>query len=206
MFSVYGITGRVFHGTPGELDAVPALWPGRRIAPVGQQNNESANTFQLPLQGKVAQAKYAAQQQLDHERGPVFECRQIMRSPVITVAAGQSVQAAWQILQQHGIHQCPVLQDGRLVGLVSDRDLLTALVIADGVAREVLQRQVADVMRTPVLSADPGTDVRHLTALLLTQHLDGIPILGSDETLLGFVSKTDILRAVSTEPALSLWG
>ncbi|MBE9608262.1 CBS domain-containing protein [Chitinilyticum piscinae] len=206
MFSVYGITGRVFHGTRSELDTTPGLYPARRIAAVARNNEESTSGFQLPLPGKLARNEYLRTQQLDHERGPVFSCGRIMHSPVITADAALSVQDAWQLLHAHGIHQCPVLQDGQLVGLVSDRDLLTSLVIADGIAHEVLQRQVADVMRTPVLVVSPDTDLRHVTALMLDHALDGVPVLAADQGIAGFISKTDILRAVSTEPALSLWG
>ncbi|WP_028454020.1 CBS domain-containing protein [Chitinilyticum litopenaei] len=203
MFSVYGITGRVFRGSRDQLGGVSELAASRRVSPIGVQNEESAITSALPLSGRRAVSQYASHP--ERERGPVHQCREVMSSPVITVASGETVANAWTLLHEHHIHQCPVVDGSRLVGLVSDRDLLRLLIVDGDTLRGALLRPVASVMRTPVITAEPDTDLRHLTELLLSEQLDGVPIVDGAEKLVGFVSKTDILRAVSTEPMLSLW-
>ncbi len=99
-----------------------------------------------------------------------------------------------------------VLDDaGHLVGIVSERDLLTAINIDEGVVIESLDRQVSEVMTTPVVATAAVTDIRRIAAVMIEQAVDGVPIINETGRLLGFISRGDILRAVITDPPLSLW-
>jgi CBS domain-containing protein len=124
----------------------------------------------------------------------------------IAVAAGDRVVQAWHVLRDHRIHQAPVLDTGaRLVGIVSERDLLTAIDIDGERVIETLQRLVRDVMTTPVVAAAGVTDIRRIAAVMLEVGVDGVPIVNEDGRLVGFVSRSDVLRAVVRDPPLSLW-
>ncbi|MDP1897660.1 MAG: CBS domain-containing protein, partial [Sulfurimicrobium sp.] len=102
--------------------------------------------------------------------------------------------------------QAPVLDDSaQLVGIVSERDLLTALNIDAGRIIEAINRRVLDVMTTPVIATAPVTDIRRIAAVMLEHGVDGVPITNDRGRLVGFVSRSDILRAVVTDPPLSLW-
>ena len=129
--------------------------------------------------GAAAIAEYRKMLQVDVERGPLPHARQIMQRSVISAAA-DDVAKAWRLLVSHRIHQAPVLDAERqLVGIVSERDLLTALNV-DGGIRDALARKVADVMTTPVVAADPLTDLRRVARVMLEHDVDGVPIV--DET------------------------
>jgi acetoin utilization protein AcuB len=69
----------------------------------------------------------------------------------------------------------------------------------------IMTRIASDVMLTPVATADPVTDIRRIVRVMLSYGQGGVPILDEREHLLGFVSRGDILRAVTTDPPLSLW-
>ena len=71
--------------------------------------------------------------------------------------------------------------------------------------RDVLARRVADVMSTPVVAAAPATDIRHIAQVMLERDVDGVPVVGDSGALLGFISRSDILQAVVTDPPLSIW-
>ena len=58
---------------------------------------------------------------------------------------------------------------------------------------------------TPVVSADPITDIRRIAWVMLEHQVDGVPIVNEMQVLVGFVSRSDILRAIITDPPLSLW-
>ena len=60
--------------------------------------------------------------------------------------------------------------------------------------RDVLARKVSDVMTTPVVSADPVTDIRRIAWVMLEHQVDGVPIVNETQVLVGFVSRSDILR------------
>jgi len=61
-------------------------------------------------------------------------------------------------------------------------------------------------MWTPVPAASPDTDLRRLAAALLGTGLPGLPVSDAQGGLIGFVSRSDILRAVTADPPLDLWG
>jgi CBS domain-containing protein len=57
-----------------------------------------------------------------------------------------------------------------------------------------------------VPSTAPGTDLRRVAALPLDTGLPGVPVADDSGDVLGFVSRTDLLRALATDPPLDLWG
>jgi CBS domain-containing protein len=140
------------------------------------------------------------------ERGPLYHANQIMQPDVVTVDVDDDVARAWKTLVDHQIHQAPVLDAGqRLVGIVSERNLLMVLNVDNGEVRDVLRRRVGDVMTTPVVAATPLTDIRRIARVMLERGVDGVPVVNDGGALLGFVSRSDILHAVVTDPPLSIW-
>ena len=149
---------------------------------------------------------YRAMLPSEIERGPLYLAEQIMQRRVIAVIDDDDVALACRTLRYNQIHQAPVLDDNaRLVGLVSERDLLTAINIDSGQIVDALSQRVRDVMTTPVVAAAPVTDIRRIAAVMLDHGVDGARITNESRRLLGFVSRSDILRAVVTDPPLSLW-
>lgn len=211
MFSLYGISGPIFQGTLETLSRLPPVSPGRPVMAArrigdqiepGPQPTATANT----PPGRQAVEAYQAMLPQNLERGPLYHANQIMQPEVITVGADDDVARAWRVLVDHRIHQAPVLDAGqRLVGIVSERNLLTTLNVDDGQVRDVLSKRVSDVMTTPVVAATPLTDIRRIARVMLERNVDGVPIVNDNGTLQGFVSRSDILNAVVTDPPLSMW-
>lgn len=213
MFAVYGISGPIFQGTLEQMSLLP---PVRRARPVGRTRPirdldsaeiaHQATTGAMPGTSEQAIAEYRSMLPQDLERGPIYQANQIMQTAVITLAVNEAVARAWKTLVEHHIRQAPVVDaQTRLVGIVSERDLLTCLNVDADQVRDVLARQVGDVMSTPVVAANPLTDIRRVARVMIEHDVDGVPIVSADGDLLGFVSRSDILRAVVTDPPLSVW-
>lgn len=215
MFAIYGVSGPIFHGTLEALSRMPpvvrrsSVTPARRIADDVAIESATAGNETLVASGSrsnQAIAAYKAMLPESLDRGPLYHADQIMTAEVIAVSARDEVVLAWRTLTRHQIHQTPVLDDnGRLVGLVSERNLLTTLNVDAGEVRDVLVKRVGDVMTTPVVAANPLTDIRRIARVMLDRDVDGVPIVNETGVLLGFVSRSDILRAVVTDPPLSMW-
>ena len=210
MFSLYGISGPVFQGT---LENLSRQQPVRRRGLVQAarriddqvETEESLHAAQNTPARQALEA-YQAMLPQDLERGPLYHANQIMQPEVITVNAEEDVAHAWRTLVGHQIHQAPVLDANRhLVGIVSERNLLTTLNVDNGQVRDVLRKRVGDVMTTPVVAANPLTDIRRIARVMLEHNVDGVPIVNENGDLLGFVSRSDILNAVVTDPPLSMW-
>ena len=209
MFSIYGITGQVFSGTLEAMNRIHAISKARPTRAIAHEGDELGAEFIASGAGQPheeAVRAYLAMLPGEIERGPLYHADQIMQRRVITVSDSDDVAQAWRTLRDHHIHQAPVLDvNAQLVGIVSERDLLTAINIDSGRIVETLSRQVRDVMTTPVIAAAPVTDIRRVAAVMLDHGVDGAPIMNDTGRLVGFVSRSDILRAVVTDPPLSLW-
>ena len=209
MFSIYGITGQVFSGTLEAMNRIHAISKARPTRAIAHEGDELGAEFIASGAGQPheeAVRAYLAMLPGEIERGPLYHADQIMQRRVITVSDSDDVAEAWRTLRDHHIHQAPVLDvNAQLVGIVSERDLLTAINIDSGRIVETLSRRVRDVMTTPVIAAAPVTDIRRVAAVMLDHGVDGAPIMNDTGRLVGFVSRSDILRAVVTDPPLSLW-
>lgn len=206
MFSIYGMTGQVFSGTLEAMNRVYSLARARDARGVAQEGDEiGVEATPTPLQQDAVRA-YRRMLPEDLERGPLIHAAQIMTHPVTLLHQDSAVAEAWRLLQRQGIHQAPVLDDTqRLIGMVNERDLLTVIDIDGDRVLENLQRRVSDVMATPVVAAAPVTDIRRIAAAMLEGGLSAVPIVNESQRIVGIVSRTDVLRAVMTDPPVSLW-
>ena len=209
MFSIYGISGQVFNGTLEQMNRVWAANRARSVRAIledGEELGVEVGSGMAVGSREAAVRAYRSMLPRELERGPLYHASQIMQTTVISVSADDTVTLAWSTLRDHAIHQAPVLAiDGQLVGIVSERDLLTAINVEGGNIVESLDRRVSDVMTSPVIATAPVTDIRRIASVMLNHGVDGVPIINEAGRLLGFVSRGDILRAVVTDPPLSLW-
>jgi len=72
-------------------------------------------------------------------------------------------------------------------------------------AIELARRPVSEVMYSPVAAVAPDTALRRVAGVLLDTGLPGLPVTDEAGVLIGFISRTDILRAVAADPPLDLW-
>ena len=208
MFYVQGIQGQVFRGSLEQLGGVTALTRVHQARAVATETEgeEIGAAAPIPYQREEAVRAYRQMLAPEIERGPLYHADQVMSRPVIVVGHVIPVVDAWRTLRDNRIHQAPVVDDERkLIGLVSERDLLTAIDVEEGEVVAARLRLVRDVMTTPVVAAAPVTDIRRIAAVMLEKGVDGLPVIAETGQIMGFVSRSDTLRAVVTDPPLSLW-
>ena len=75
--------------------------------------------------------------------------------------------------------------------------------IKDAIA--LARRPVNEVMISPIPTVATTTDLRRVAGVLLETGLPGLPVTDEQGLLAGFISRTDILRAVASDPPLDLW-
>jgi len=129
----------------------------------------------------------------------------LMKQPVHTVKPQDSVAHARAILEEHRINQLPVVQNRRLVGIVTDRDLRDApeaVEVASSAAASATRTPaphperipVEAVMTTNVLTLTPADTVEDAARLMRRERIGAIPIVERD-ALVGIVTRSDILDA-----------
>ena len=119
----------------------------------------------------------------------VKEC--MTRNPV-TFSPGEDVRVAFGRLTDLKIRQAPVVENGKLAGIVTDRDLRLAVV-------ETLSEPgltVASVMTPDPVTVTEGTSLRDAAELISKNKFNALPVLSPSGELVGVLTTTDILNGL----------
>jgi len=121
---------------------------------------------------------------------------QVMKTPVVTLRATNTIAEALQLLRHHRIRHLPVIDgEGRLVGLVTDRDLRDASPSIFHLHKHLddLQKPVSTMMKTDVIVGHPLDFVEEVAALFYEHRIGCLPIVNNGK-LVGIITQTDLLR------------
>lgn len=137
---------------------------------------------------------------------PVYHVKDIMTKEVFYIDNKSSIKEAYDLLFQKKIAQIPVISFGKkIVGMISKKIILNLIMANIENIQNVLNRKIEDISLPEIITAEPISDIRRVAKVMIDFKLDAIPIVDEESILLGIVSKTDILKAVSFLPKLQLW-
>jgi acetoin utilization protein AcuB len=105
----------------------------------------------------------------------------------VTVAPSDTLAHAQEKMRGGGFRQVPVVDNNRLVGILTDRDIGRR-------GRHNVVAKVQSAMTTDVITASPDMPIEEATRLLLRQKIGGLPVIERGE-LVGIISTSDILQA-----------
>ncbi|WP_310385281.1 CBS domain-containing protein [Roseateles sp.] len=185
---------------PGVIVAGPA--PDTTLAALGGAEPQPRDALAAYAQAQALAGRPGL------ERHVLSLVEQLMSLDVHTVPLASTLAQGLAILGQARVGQAPVVNEqGRLVGLLLRADLLPGPTnFEDAQAWAAwLARPVAALMWSPVPAARPDTPIREVAQALLDLRLPGLPVVDDRGDMLGFLSRTDILRALTREAPLSLW-
>jgi acetoin utilization protein AcuB len=121
--------------------------------------------------------------------------RDIMNRQVRIIPPDMSLSSAYGIMQSHSIRHLPVVDEGRLLGVVTDRDLRLATSALSPVPFPADAR-VQDVMAAPPRTADPMDPVEEAARTMRELKIGCLPVLDDDGGLVGIVTGIDLLDAL----------
>lgn len=116
--------------------------------------------------------------------------RDIMVTDPVTVGPAETARRAYKLMRDHRFRHLPVLEDGRLVGILSDRDLRPVL-LSPGLARA----RVAELMSEDLTTIGPDAAVEDAASLLVVKKIGCLPVLAAGR-LVGIVTETDLLAVL----------
>ena len=105
----------------------------------------------------------------------------------ITVSPEQKIGEAVAVMERFRISGLPVVSDGRLVGILTNRDLRF---------ERRLDKQVRDVMTSKVITARPGIDLEHAKELLQAHRIEKLPLVDDQNRLRGLITVKDMDKAI----------
>ena len=135
--------------------------------------------------------------------------RDIMGTHLVTISASDRLSTVEDIMTLGHVRHMPVVQGGRLVGVVSERDLLRASLSILSEHRDEERRaflhvvEIERVMSTPPIVVEPDATIEEAALIMAEKKIGCLPVVEGDEVL-GMVTETDILRwvaGVGPEPA-----
>ena len=125
----------------------------------------------------------------------------IMTRDPQSVQPGDTLQAAAQAMDELNVGTLPVCQDGRLVGMLTDRDIVVRSTAA---GQDPRKATVADAMTTAVHSVREDAPVQDAVRLMQEHQIRRVPVLDAEDRLAGILSLGDLADAGLLEAAPTL--
>ena len=125
-----------------------------------------------------------------------------MSREVITIDINDSMQNAEKLMKEHGISRLPVMKEGKLVGIVTDRDLKRASA-SDASALEIhelyyllAETKVDEIMTGDPVTVPPDYTLEETAEILLNNKISGVPVVEDNGQVVGVITQTDLFRAM----------
>lgn len=128
-----------------------------------------------------------------------MKIKDIMTTEVRTCSPGTSLAAAAALMLDGDCGILPVVEEGKLVGVATDRDMYIALATRNKLASQVT---VGEVAKKLVWTCGPDDDVHAALATMKQHRVRRLPVEGFGGTVLGIVSMNDILLAAGARGAI----
>ncbi|HUU06922.1 MAG TPA: CBS domain-containing protein [Thermoplasmata archaeon] len=155
----------------------------------------------------------------------MVKIRDIMTSPVITIDPEATVKDAAALLAEKNVSGAPVVDDGKIVGIFSEADVLRSLkttkkdmrlifpsISSIGIAfqeqvtqREILEAyeeighmRVRDVMSKDVKTVESGITVNEAIVKMVSNGINRLPVI-EDGALVGIVTRGDVIKGLAKE-------
>ena len=157
-----------------------------------QKNNEALNSYK-----KMANIDTTE---------PVYQVKDIMTKNCIYIDTQSSINEAYETLSKLNIEQMPVVSFGKkIIGMISKKMILELLMEDIQNNQYILNKKIDEIELRELITAVQIADIRRVAKVMIDFKLDAIPVVAEDDVLVGIVSKSDILRAVSYLPKMQLW-
>ena len=133
--------------------------------------------------------------------------KNIMSSSVVAVDMDDALGKVKKLFEENGFHHLLVTQSGRLMGVISDRDLLKSISHNVGTVREksadtaTLKKRVHQIMTRKPISVEPSASIYEAVAIFNEHKISCIPVVDEQNRPVGIISWRDIIRVLEKQ-----WG
>lgn len=144
----------------------------------------------MKMRHKATPSHRAAERLLDE----YSSCERWMTTRVRTLAPTDSIERARDLLKRYRINQLPVVARGKLLGIITDRDIRSSLGLRGRADAPVAEPRVQSVMSRPAIALGCHSTLINAAEVMRHSRIGAVPILRG-EKLVGIVTRSDILDA-----------
>ena len=135
-----------------------------------------------------------------HEGSTATPVEAMMSRPLISIAPEAELWEALAKMREHSIHHLLVEDRGRIVGIVSDRDIPhrsgPGAALPSRQEEEALRRRVLQVATFRMVTVAASGSVQDAAALILERKVSALPVLDAGGQVVGIVTSVDLLRGL----------
>ena len=121
-----------------------------------------------------------------------------MTASVVTVDVSDTIEKAIELLRGYNHRMLPVVDDEKLVGVITDRDIKEATGLCctetGHLGADFLHQEVQNIMKPNPISVLPEFTVDEAAELMLVNKISGLPVINSSGDVLGIITKSDVFR------------
>jgi CBS domain-containing protein len=123
-----------------------------------------------------------------------------MTRAVTTVTRQLSLRDLEALFEKHDFNSFPVVEEGKMVGIVTKFDFLKAFAFTTGQIvphyDDLMKRPVAEIMTEAVVHVEPTTPLTRVLEMMVNLKTRSFPVIGPGRELLGMISREDVMRAL----------
>lgn len=128
----------------------------------------------------------------------------MFQKTIVTINSSERLVHARYLMLENNVGRIPVMEDGKLIGIISERDVAVALQeFKDHVPDNYQENQiknllVADIMSRSPLTAKPTTPAEEIVSCMVHKNIGIVPILDDAEKLVGIITRRSLILAIPT--------
>lgn len=128
------------------------------------------------------------------------DASEIMTKDVVTCSPDDEVEKIWRLMQETRFAGLPVVKDGKLVGIVTQKDLLESGAALPGFestkGRFRASPKVSSVMNTNMVSVPPSTKIIKIARVMMAKNIGRVPVKDEKGRLIGIIDREDVARSL----------
>jgi CBS domain-containing protein len=136
----------------------------------------------------------------------VYHVEDIMTKDPFSINENATIKEGYELLREKRVSQIAVVTDShQIIGMVNKKIILNRIMDDYDNGKLFLKERFKDVELPEFVATDPISDIRRVAKVMLKHRIDALPVVNSNDILVGIVSKTDMIKAFSHIPDLQLW-
>ncbi len=125
---------------------------------------------------------------------------EIMSTNLVTCSPEEEVDNIWHLMREQAFAGLPVVKEGTVVGIITQKNLLDSGVIFPVFeakkGRFKAPSKISYIMKTPVVSLSPTSTVEEAAELILEKNIGRLPVVDEKKKIIGVVDREDIVKAL----------